>query len=299
MIELQNVEKYYGKLHAVKPTTITVKRGEVFALLGPNGSGKSTILRTAVGLIKPDGGRILVDGLDAWKQPLPVKRLVSYIPQRVTMPENLTGRELVRFHARLRGLPRSRINEVLAAAGLNGHSKKYVREFSGGLLQRLGLAVAMLEDAPVLIMDEPTLNLDPGGMQQFRRYIRRRKEEGATILFASHVLADAESIADRVGIMVEGRLVRTEAVAALREEIRARTTVLLRVEQQDENLLVTAREAGAAKVWFDNENLCFQAPAVKRLVVLEALKASGLNAEGFSTREPALDRLIMEHFDES
>ncbi len=298
MIEIINFEKYYGKFLAVKSTGFTVEKGEVFGLLGPNGSGKSTIIKALVGLLKPDQGKIIIDGIDIARDPVQAQRLISYIPQRISMPPNLTGREVIEFYARLRECGGEQVNEVLELTRLSEHRDKYVGEYSGGLLQRLGLAVAFISEAPILILDEPTLNLDPRGMKQLRKFVQKRKSEGATILFASHILADAESFADRVGIMVEGRLVRVERVDKLHQEIQDRTTVVLKIAQRRQQLLENATKSGASRVWFENGDLRFIAPLDQRLSVLQALEDDGVTFDQFATEVPKLDTLIMEHFGE-
>ena len=297
MIELQQFEKYYGKFQAVKPTSFTVTRGEVFGLLGPNGSGKSTIIKAIVGLLKPDGGKILINGMELSSDPVAAQRLISYIPQRISMPPNLTGKEVLEFYAGLRGCNHTQVNEVLELTRLAEHRDKYVGEYSGGLLQRLGLAVAFLGDSPILIMDEPTLNLDPSGMRQLRRFVQKRKEAGTTILFTSHILADAESFADRVGIMGAGELVRVEAVDILHREIQDRTTVIVKIAEHNDELLLRAKTSGAYQAWFENGDLRFNAPMEQRLAVLRALESTGVAIDQFATVGPKLDSLIMEHLD--
>lgn len=298
MIEFINFEKWYGPFQAVKPTSFSIEKGEVFGLLGPNGSGKSTLLRSVVGLLKPTHGDIIVDGQSVNRERITVKKKLAYMPQRITMPDTLKGREIIQFYADLRELPEQRIDEVLQFTHLNGHSHKRVGDYSGGLLQRLGLAIAFLSNAPILILDEPTLNLDPRGMQQFRRFIEQRKAEGVTILFASHILADAESLADRIGIMVEGSLVKVESIDTFRQEIHDRSVVAIQVAHSREHYQTVASEAGADRVWFENGTMCIQSAPGKRLAILQALVNAGLEVDRFASREPGLDQLIMEHFGE-
>lgn len=227
-----------------------------------------------------------------------MRSMISYMPQRITMPDHLKAKEIIKFYADLRDEPETKVAEVLDLARLNGHSDRFVREFSGGLLQRLGLAVAFLNDSPVIIMDEPTLNLDPRGMKQFRQFILDKKESGTTILFASHILADAELLADRVGIMVNGELVRVESVDKLRNEIQKRSTVIIRITQQLEKFPKIATDAGATSARYENGYLRFVADPAKRLSVLQRLQTAGAEIDRFATEGPKLEELIMEHFGE-
>lgn len=225
MIQVEHFTKRYGKFTAVDDISFEVQRGEVFAFLGPNGSGKTTTMKAMVGLNVPTSGRILIDGLDVHRFPKEAKRLLSYLPQRVVFPENLTAREVVRFYDRVRKLPPALADAALAQANFNGFSDKLVSEFSGGMVQRLGLAVVSLPDALVLLLDEPTANLDPVGVKRFREFVFEQKQKGKTIIFSTHLLAEAEQLADRVGIFVSGKLVAQESIANLRQTFLANGTI--------------------------------------------------------------------------
>lgn len=225
MIQVEHLTKRFGRFTAVKDVSFTVKEGEVFALLGPNGSGKTTTLKAIVGLNVPTSGRILVNGLDVQRYPKESRQFMSYLPQRVVFPENLTAREILRFYCRLRGLPAEKAAEAIDRARFNGFSDKLVGEFSGGMVQRLGLAVVSLPDAPLLLLDEPTASLDPQGVKRFREFVLCQKEDGKTIIFSTHLLAEAEQLADRVGIFVAGSLVAQESIESLKRTYLATKTI--------------------------------------------------------------------------
>jgi Cu-processing system ATP-binding protein len=220
VLEVRNLRKQFRRVVAVDEVSFQMRRGETLALLGPNGSGKSTILRCIAGLMIPTTGTISIEGASPASPA--ARRLFSYLPQRVTFPENLTAREVLEFYCRLRRLPLHRIEEVLAEAGI---PDRPVVEFSGGMVQRLGIAVAMLADAPLLILDEPTASLDPAGAIEFREYLMSLKGRGKTIIFTSHVLSDVEALADRVAILVDGRLVAVEEIGTLRRRLSRRLTL--------------------------------------------------------------------------
>lgn len=216
MIAVEHLTKQFGKFTAVDDISFTVKQGEVFAFLGPNGSGKTTTLKSIVGLNIPTSGTIRVHGYDIRTQPKEAKRFVSYLPQRVIFPETLTAREVVRFYSSLRNISKSVADEALANAGFNGFSDKPVHEFSGGMIQRLGMTVIAIPDSPILLLDEPTANLDPQGVKQFRDFILEQKAKGKTVIFSTHLLAEAEQLADRVAIFVSGKLAALESIDDLR-----------------------------------------------------------------------------------
>ncbi|MEK7728516.1 MAG: ABC transporter ATP-binding protein [candidate division KSB1 bacterium] len=225
MIQVEHLTKRYGKFTAVDDVSFEVHAGEVFALLGPNGSGKTTTMKTIVGLNVPTTGRVLINDLEVYQQPKATRRWLSYLPQRVVFPENLTAREVIRFYGRMRKLTSALADEALERANFNGFSDKAVGEFSGGMVQRLGLAVASMADAPILLLDEPTANLDPQGVKRFREFILEQKHKGKTIIFSTHLLSEAEQLADRVGIFVSGKLVAQETIANLRQTFLANGTI--------------------------------------------------------------------------
>ena len=164
MISFHAFSKRYGALTAVESLDLEVGAGEVVALLGPNGSGKTTCLKAAAGLIHPTSGEVLLGEPGRPAGNPAARQALSFLPQRVSFPEALTGKEVLEFYRRLRGVPAPRVDEVLKFASLNGAGSKAVGLYSGGMVQLLGLAVAMLPDAPVLLLDEPTAALDPDGL---------------------------------------------------------------------------------------------------------------------------------------
>ncbi|MEW6511234.1 MAG: ABC transporter ATP-binding protein [Bacteroidota bacterium] len=215
MIQVEHLTKKFGRITAVEDVSFTVKEGEVYALLGPNGSGKTTTLKSIVGLNIPTSGRVLCNGLDLRTHHRAIRGLISYLPQRVVFPENQTAREIVEFYCRLRALPRERVAEVLARGRFNGFEERPAGELSGGMIQRLGLAVIALPDAPILLLDEPTANLDPHGVKRFREFILSQREMGKTIIFSTHMLGETAQLADRVGIFVGGKLAAEESIESL------------------------------------------------------------------------------------
>lgn len=163
MIKVQNLTKKFNDFTAVDGVSFSVREGETFALLGPNGSGKSTVLKCLAGLSAPTNGEISIGGLNALQNARESRRFFSYLPQRIGFHDCLTAREVLEFYRRLRKLPNERVEMILhhSEFDFNGFSEKRVGELSGGMLQRLGLAVACLPDAPVMLLDEPTVSLDP------------------------------------------------------------------------------------------------------------------------------------------
>ncbi len=225
MIRIEHLVKRFDGRLAVNDISFNVRAGEVYALLGPNGGGKTTTMKSVVGLVVPTSGRISINDLDVRTYPKETRQCVSYLPQRVVFPEHQSAREVMRFFCRLRKLPFARVEESLGRLELLGAADRTVTGFSGGMIQRLGLAVASLPDAPVLLLDEPTANLDPEGVKRFREFVLHQKENGKTIVFSTHLLQEAEQLADRVAIVVGGKLAAEESIESLRRHYLASRTI--------------------------------------------------------------------------
>jgi ABC-type multidrug transport system ATPase subunit len=296
-IQVSKLTKRFRDFIAVNDVSFDIERGETFALLGPNGSGKTTTLKCLVGLTLPTAGKITVDGLDVGRQARAAKRLMSFLPQRVGFSDQLTGREVLEFYCRLRRIPRVRIDETINTPDFhfNGFFNKAVSEFSGGMTQRLGLAVACLPDAPILVLDEPTVSLDPGGAIQFRDFLASMKRKGKTIVFTSHMLADVEQLADRVGIMVQGRLVAVQSIEGLRKELMRSARLRITLSKLDSQFVEAAKRAGAIDVTLEENSLVLTSSAENRLTILRSIEDSGGRIESFATEELSLEDMYMKY----
>jgi ABC-2 type transport system ATP-binding protein len=222
-IEFSSVIKDYEsgwrgfKLRALDNLTLNVPRGQILGLLGPNGSGKSTAIKLALGLMTPTAGRVCVFGIPAGKRE--ARSAIGYLPEAPDFYRYLSGRELLRFHGQLCGLNRgaleSCIAELLELVGMDFAANRRVGSYSKGMLQRIGLAQALIHDPALLILDEPTAGVDPEGAAEMGELILKLKTTGKTILITSHLLDQMEEICDRVAILDRGQLLREGAVAEL------------------------------------------------------------------------------------
>jgi Cu-processing system ATP-binding protein len=295
MIGYHEVTKRFAGRAAVDLMTAQIHRGDVTALLGPNGSGKTTSLKMAAGLIRPDAGTITIGEppLAAWMAS--ARAALSYLPQRVAFPEALTGGEVVDFYRQLRGLPVERGAHALTFAGLNGAGSRAVATYSGGMVQRLGLAVAVMPEADALLLDEPTAALDPEGLAAFYSLIEKRRRDGSTVFFTSHQVADVERLADRVLVLVKGRLVADFTRAELRRWLDENGVMRIRVARSDE-AIDAIRRAGLTASLEDSE-IVIKGPARARAAVLEAVRAAGGTIQGLTAESGRLDALYMELVD--
>ncbi len=239
MILFNHLTKRFGKFTAVDDLSFAVEAQQAVALWGPNGAGKTTAIKCLLGLLRYDG-QIVVDGQDAHRQGKAVRRRLGYVPQELAFYSDLSALDTALFYARLKRAPASRAAQVLAEVGLEEHHAKPVGALSGGMKQRLALGLALLADPPVLVLDEPTSNLDAAGRDQFLDLLARVRSAGKTVLFTSHRIEEITALADRVLVMARGRLVETCTAAELPARLGLRTQVKLRLPQDavDPALLV-------------------------------------------------------------
>jgi Cu-processing system ATP-binding protein len=293
VITFRAFTKRFGDHVAVDALSLIIERGEAVALLGPNGSGKTTSIKAAAGLVRPSAGDVLLGspGLPA-SEPA-ARKIASFLPQRTAFPETLTGREVVEFYRSLRDVPAARTDAVLKFAALNGSSNRPVSTYSGGMLQRLGLAVAMLPEAPVLLLDEPTASLDPDGTCAFYGLLEERRKSGATVFFSSHQMGDVERLADRFAILVEGRLVADLSQRELSRQLADRGVMRVRLGAPVEGLLARVRELAPKALWAHDE-LIVPGPAADRPAVLDIVRAAGAEVHGLTAEEGRLDTLYRE-----
>lgn len=286
MIAFANVTKRFAGRAAVAALTVDVRPGEVTALLGPNGSGKTTTLKMAAGLIRADQGTVTVFGVPAWKTT--ARAQLSYLPQRVAFPDALTGREVVEFYRRLRGVAPDRTDAALALASLNGASSRAVGTYSGGMTQRLGLAVATLQGTGALLLDEPTAALDPQGLDAFYELIERDRRD-RTVLFTSHQVADVERVADRILVLADGVLVADLPRSALLQWRDLHGTMRLRTSSAAAALDAVRHVATDARI--DGGDIVVTGSAMSHALVLDAIRSAGLAVESLVAEPARLDTL--------
>ncbi len=222
-IETRGLTKRYGDTLAVDDLDLKVAQGEVFGLLGPNGSGKTTTILMMLGLTEPTGGQVRVLDFDPARQPLSVKSRVGYLPDQIGFYDDLTARQNLIYIAKLNGIQRSeyeqRITAALERVGLGEHTDQPVKTFSRGMRQRLGVADLLIKRPAIMIMDEPTLGLDPEAARDFLDVIRGFKREGITILLSSHLLYQVQAVCDRVGLFHQGRMMLEGSVRELARQV--------------------------------------------------------------------------------
>ncbi|MEO8035379.1 MAG: ABC transporter ATP-binding protein [Acidobacteriota bacterium] len=291
MIRYERFSKSFDRIRAVDSFSLTVERGEVVALLGPNGSGKTTTLKAAAGLLKPTSGAVSIGGRPA-SEPA-ARHVISFLPQKVSFPDSLTGREVVEFYRRLRNLEAARTDDALRFASLNGASNRALSTYSGGMLQRLGLAVAVLPDAEVMLLDEPTAALDPAGLSLFYDLAERRRGEGKAVLFTSHQLGDVERLADRFAIIVDGKLVALMTAPELSGELASRGAMRLTLDREAGLLLPKVLVLSPHASAVGNE-IVIPGSAQMRAQVIDIVRESNATIQSLTTEEGRLDMMYRE-----
>lgn len=231
MVEIKNLEKFYGKNRAVAGLNLEIKEGELFVLVGPNGAGKTTALKMLVGLLRPTSGSIRITGYNVTTQLTEVKKLLSFVPDTPYVYEKLTPWELLRFVGKLYSLDSKAIEqrgtELLKFFSLWEVQNVLIEEFSHGMRQKAILCAGLVHDPKLFILDEPMVGLDPVGIRNFKDFLKQKSCRGMTIIFSTHLLSLAEELADRIGIIDHGELV---ALGSL-EELQAKYASKENLEQ--------------------------------------------------------------------
>ncbi|GAB4575209.1 MAG: ABC transporter ATP-binding protein [Anaerolineae bacterium] len=304
VIETQGLTKKYSDFVAVDNLNLKVKKGEVYGLLGPNGSGKTTTILMLLGLTEPTAGQVRVLGFDPARQPLSVKSRVGYLPDSVGFYEHLTAYENLAYIAQLNGLPRQeatrRIDEALERMGLSDVRNHPVKTFSRGMRQRLGVAELLLKRPEIIIMDEPTLGLDPEAAHMFLKIIRELADDGITILLSSHLLHQVQEVCDRVGLYHKGRIVLEGTVEELAQRVLGGA---YRVKLQVDEFTPTLAEAlqrlpGVNELRQMPDQFILEATEDIRPAAADAIIQHGGKLRALDIDTPSLDEIYAHYFEE-
>ena len=236
-IELCELAVHYGPVKALRGVSLTLPPGTVSVLVGPNGAGKSTLMGALLGLVRPDGGRVLANGQEVAGPRRACTRefraRLGYLPEAAAFSENLSGRQVLRFFAWARGVGRGRIEETLERVGLSHAAGRRVGGYSRGMRQRLGLGVAILHAPDLLVLDEPTGGLDQQGLSVLWEVLREWQAAGRTVLLSTHEVALIERRADQMHVLLDGRLRASGAPAALRRDVRLPIRIRLELDREE------------------------------------------------------------------
>lgn len=222
LLSIQQLCKRYGELRAVDDVSFEVRAGEIYGLLGPNGAGKTTTISLSCGLLKPDVGSVSVEGVSFWSDPHRARSRMGVVPQDIALYEELSGRENLEFWGRIAGLSpadsRSRATELLEALSLADKARQAVKKYSGGMKRRINLGCALMHRPRLILLDEPTVGIDPQARANILEFIKKLVADGVGILYTTHYLEEAESLCDRIGIIDHGRILAEGTLDELRTQ---------------------------------------------------------------------------------
>ena len=240
MIEVKNLVKDYGKHHAVKDISFSVPDGQIVGLLGPNGAGKSTTMNIMTGYISATSGEVKIGGYDILEQPIQAKKLIGYLPEIPPLYEDMTVAEYLNFICDLKGIRKktekeSSINEVTEAVKISDMKGRLIKNLSKGYKQRVGLAQALIGNPPLLILDEPTVGLDPKQIIEIRDLIKSLSKKH-TVILSSHILSEVRAVCDYIFIISHGKLVASEETEELVERMSGGQVIELKLKAEEEKI---------------------------------------------------------------
>lgn len=299
MIDVEGLTKDYGLRRAIEDLSFHAEKGEILGFLGPNGAGKTTTMRILCGYMPPTSGRARVAGFDVVDQSLEVRRRVGYLPETVPLYPDMTVFEYLKFMADLRHLPdgEERVDDVLETVHMVDRADGYIGNLSKGMRQRVGLAQALLHEPEVLILDEPTLGLDPAQIRDVRNLIRRIGEE-RTVLLSTHILSEAQQICDRVLIINKGRIVAEDSPEQLQSRLTGAQRVSLKVGGDGDGLeqvvaaipgVLSVRAEGDGGLEFESSPGQDARPEVARALVQAGFDLLEMRPVGLSLEEIFLE----------
>ena len=225
-IVIENITKKFEEVTAVDGLSLTIDRGELFGLLGPNGSGKTTTINMLCGLLVPTTGSVEVGGYNVRKEPNKIKELIGVSPQETAVYPYLTGKENIELFANLHAMPKEKlkrnVDELLQKLSLKDHAKRRAGKYSGGMMRRINLAMALVHDPEIAFLDEPTVGMDPQSRRAVWDFIRELRKQNKTVLLTTHYMEEAEELCDRVGIIDYGKLISLGSPQQLKKQFKAK-----------------------------------------------------------------------------
>ena len=292
-IEVEKLTKRYGDLLAVNDISFCVKKGEVFALLGPNGAGKTTTVEILDTLRKPTSGKVRLLGMDVTKKKHDIVPRIGVLPQGFSSFDTITVRETIQYYSRLFRRRGPDVDGLIELVNLKDKAKEQYKNLSGGLKQRLGIAIALVNDPEVVFLDEPTTGLDPGARREVWDVLLGLKEKGKTVFLTTHYMEEAELLADAVAIISRGKII---AMGSPRELIESNAKyLLLTLQSIDDQVFEIVRNLGFEPVRDNHKNIKVRvAQTDDVLKILNAIKDAGASFQNLDVRKPNLEEVFLQ-----
>ncbi len=286
-IEVKDISVSFGGFKALQKVDLKIESGDALMLTGPNGAGKSTLLHILLGLVLPDSGKILLDGIET-KIDNSFKQNVAYLPEAVNFSDSLSAYNVLKFFAQIRGTDRIKIDETLRQVGLEKAKHRKVHTFSCGMRQRLGLGVLLMADSPLLILDEPTTGLDSEGISLLFDILRERRAKKQLTLFATHDFGLLERRASKMCIMQNGVVKALDTPDNLRSSVNLPTHIRFQSSSKTPQFAVLMERLNATKIVLEDEQLSVETPRHNLAAVMSVWREFGVEAPAFRILEPEL-----------
>jgi ABC-2 type transport system ATP-binding protein len=308
-LSIRNLTKSYGAFRALNDVSLGIKEGEIFGYIGPNGAGKTTTMKILVGLISDFQGEVSIGGYQVTKQKEEIHKLLGYLPQSVAFQEWRTVDQALKTFGRLSGLSETkvedRIPEILGMLGLADARHKKVSQLSGGMLQKVGLAQALLHEPKLLVLDEPLGGLDPLSRFQFKEIVLKLGNKGTTILFSSHILSDVQDVADRIGIISHGKIKQVGTLNELKSRLSSQKTIQILLSYSSDKWqefsaiknVTGVEQPSPGRILVHIEKQADEDQIVNDII--QNIVKSGIRVRGISLLKPSLDEIYLNYVSEA
>ncbi|MCX8132201.1 MAG: ABC transporter ATP-binding protein [Clostridia bacterium] len=300
LIMIKDLVKRYGNYLAVDNINLTIEEGEIFGLLGPNGAGKSTTIKMMMGLLKPNSGEISINRMDIRKESLEVRRILGLVPQDIAVYEDISAKENIEYFGKLYGirgrLLKDRVDEALEFCGLTDKRKEKPKKFSGGMKRRLNIACAIVHQPKIIIMDEPTVGIDPQSRNHILESVKELNKRGSTIIYTSHYMEEVESLCDRVGIIDHGKLIACGVKNELKKQVASDELIAIEATDIRFNPIEELKKVHGVKNVVLNENMIEISTSNTQenlQDVLYVLSKGNVRVKSISLKEPDLESVFL------
>lgn len=300
LIEIENVCKSYGSLKAVDDVSLTVNEGEIFGLLGPNGAGKSTLISILCTLLQADSGEVWIDNNSLKKNAIEIKKVLGLVPQEIALYPSLTAKENLMFWGRMYGiggkLLKERVDEALEMAGLKDRAKEVIESYSGGMKRRINIACALLHHPKIVIMDEPTVGIDPQSRNHILETVIKLNKEGMTVIYTSHYMEEVELLCSRIAIMDHGKTIATGTREELQKLVGSDDAINIAMIDMEAGTLEDLRKIEGVKNLYSAEgkvSVTVQSADKVLATIISTLDAHKCKIQMLDIKQPNLESVFL------